>query len=87
MARIGFQIRRGSAPGGKASKSGVAELMLRPGAVDTDPCLDAGARLLADVAEVTGLASGFGDALGGLRQRRPVHEPGRVAVDPGGDAG
>jgi Transposase DDE domain group 1 len=41
----------------------------------------AGARLLADIAEVTGLTSGFGDALTGLRQRRPVHEPGRVAVD------
>ena len=41
----------------------------------------AGARLLADIAEATGLTSGFGDALAGLRQRRPVHEPGRVAVD------
>jgi hypothetical protein len=41
----------------------------------------AGARLLADVADVTGLTSGFCDALVGLRQRRPVHEPGRVAVD------
>jgi hypothetical protein len=41
----------------------------------------AGTRLLADIAEVTGLSSGFVDALGGLRQRRPVHEPGRVAVD------
>jgi hypothetical protein len=41
----------------------------------------AGTRLLADIAEVTGLNSGFANALGGLRQRRPVHEPGRVAVD------
>jgi hypothetical protein len=41
----------------------------------------AGARLLADLAEATGLSTGFGDALAGLRQRRPVHEPGRVAVD------
>jgi hypothetical protein len=41
----------------------------------------AGARMLADMAEATGLARGFGDALAGLRQRRPVHEPGRVAVD------
>ena len=41
----------------------------------------AGTRMLADIAEVTGLTSGFGDALGGVRQRRPVHEPGRVAVD------
>ncbi len=41
----------------------------------------AGVRLVADIADVTGLTSGFGDALTGLRQRRPVHEPGRVAVD------
>ena len=41
----------------------------------------AGARLLADIAEVTGLTSGFVDALAGSRQRRPVHDPGRVAVD------
>jgi hypothetical protein len=41
----------------------------------------AGARLLADLAEATGLSRGFGDALAGLRQRRPVHGPGRVAVD------
>ncbi|MEV8518045.1 IS1380 family transposase [Dactylosporangium sp. NPDC051484] len=41
----------------------------------------AGARLLADVAEVTGLTSACGDALAGLRQRRGVHDPGRVAVD------
>jgi hypothetical protein len=37
--------------------------------------------MVADIAEVTGLTGGFGDALAGLRQRRPVHEPGRVAVD------
>lgn len=41
----------------------------------------AGARLLADVAEVTGLTEACGDALAGLRQRRGVHDPGRVAVD------
>jgi hypothetical protein len=41
----------------------------------------AGARLLADVAEVTGLTDACGDALAGLRQRRGVHDPGRVAVD------
>jgi hypothetical protein len=41
----------------------------------------AGARLLADVAEVTGLTSVCGEALGSLRQRRGGHDPGRVAVD------
>ncbi len=41
----------------------------------------AGARLLADVAEVTGLTGGFGDVLAGLRQRQSGHDPGRIAVD------
>jgi DDE family transposase len=41
----------------------------------------AGARLLADVAEVTGLTDACSDALSGLRQRRGVHDPGRIAVD------
>jgi hypothetical protein len=41
----------------------------------------AGARLLADVADATGLTTGFGDALAGLRQRQGGHDPGRVAVD------
>lgn len=41
----------------------------------------AGTRLVADVAEVTGLLGGFSDALAGLRQRRSGHDPGRVAVD------
>jgi hypothetical protein len=41
----------------------------------------AGARLLADLAEVSGLERGFGLALGGLRQRDGGHDPGRVAVD------
>jgi hypothetical protein len=41
----------------------------------------AGARLLADVAEATGLTAAFGDALAGVRQRRGAHDPGRVAVD------
>jgi Transposase DDE domain group 1 len=41
----------------------------------------AGTRLLADVAEATGLTGRFGDALGSLRQRRGGHDPGRVAVD------
>jgi Transposase DDE domain group 1 len=41
----------------------------------------AGTRLLADVAEATGLLGGFSDALAGLRQRQGGHDPGRVAVD------
>jgi hypothetical protein len=41
----------------------------------------AGARLLADVADATGLTSGFGRALAGLRQRQNGHDPGRVAAD------
>jgi chaperonin GroEL (HSP60 family) len=41
----------------------------------------AGARLLTDLADKTGLSSGFVQALGLDRVRRAVHEPGRVAVD------
>jgi hypothetical protein len=41
----------------------------------------AGSRLLADLAEVTGLRAAFSEALGGLRQRRSRHDPGRVLVD------
>jgi Transposase DDE domain group 1 len=41
----------------------------------------AGARLLADVADSTGLTSAFGQALAGLRRRQGGHDPGRVAVD------
>ncbi len=41
----------------------------------------AGARLLTDVADATGLTGGFGEALAGLRQRQGGHDPGRVAVD------
>jgi hypothetical protein len=41
----------------------------------------AGTRLLADLADATGLTEGFGDALGSARQRRGRHDPGRVAVD------
>jgi hypothetical protein len=41
----------------------------------------AGARLVADVAEVTGLTGLFGDVLAVLRQRQGGHDPGRVAVD------
>jgi hypothetical protein len=40
-----------------------------------------GARLLTDLADKTGLSSGFVQALGVDRVRRPAHEPGRVAVD------
>jgi hypothetical protein len=41
----------------------------------------AGARLLTDIAEVSGLTGGFAEALESLRQRRRGHDPGRVAVD------
>ncbi len=41
----------------------------------------AGARLLTDLADKTGLSRGFVQALGLDRVRRPAHEPGRVAVD------
>jgi hypothetical protein len=41
----------------------------------------AGARLLADVADATGLTDAFGEALAGLRQRQGGHDPGRVAAD------
>ncbi|GAA3348923.1 IS1380-like element ISMsm3 family transposase [Amorphoplanes nipponensis] len=41
----------------------------------------AGTRLLTDLADKTGLTSGFVQALGSDRVRRSVHEPGRVAVD------
>jgi hypothetical protein len=41
----------------------------------------AGARLLADVAEATGLVREFSDAFAPMRQRASGHDPGRVAVD------
>ena len=41
----------------------------------------AGTRLLADVADVTGLTSGFSDALRVAGRRAGGHDPGRVAVD------
>jgi hypothetical protein len=41
----------------------------------------AGSRLLADLAEVTGLRREFSGALAPLRQRRGGHDPGRVLVD------
>jgi len=41
----------------------------------------AGSRLLADVADRTTLTGELGEALAGLRKRRPRHDPGRVLVD------
>ncbi|MGW3150323.1 IS1380 family transposase [Streptomyces sp. NPDC001177] len=41
----------------------------------------AGSRLLADLADVTGLTSAFADALRRLRPRGTGHDPGRIAVD------
>ena len=41
----------------------------------------AGSRLLTDLAEVTGLTTGFTETLAGLRERRSVHDPGRVLTD------
>src|ERR687889_2500031 len=41
----------------------------------------AGARLLADVADATGLTQAFSQTLAGVRQRQGGHDPGRVAVD------
>ena len=41
----------------------------------------AGSRLLADLADVTGLTGAFTDALRKLRPRGTGHGPGRIAVD------
>ncbi|WP_405842360.1 IS1380 family transposase [Streptomyces platensis] len=41
----------------------------------------AGSRLLADLADVTGLTGAFADALRKLRPRGTGHDPGRIAVD------
>jgi len=41
----------------------------------------AGARLLADVAEATGLTRACGEAMAAVRQRRGRHDPGRIVVD------
>jgi hypothetical protein len=41
----------------------------------------AGSRLLADLAEATGLTQEFSDAAASHRQRRSAHDPGRVLVD------
>jgi hypothetical protein len=40
-----------------------------------------GARLLADVAQATGLVEAFERAAGAQRVRRSAHRPGRVLVD------
>ncbi|MBW4705196.1 IS1380 family transposase [Micromonospora sp. RL09-050-HVF-A] len=40
-----------------------------------------GARLLADLADATGLTGVFSEALAGLRKRQGGHAPGRIAVD------
>jgi hypothetical protein len=41
----------------------------------------AGARLLTDLADATGMTGAFSEALGPLRVRQSGHDPGRVAVD------
>jgi hypothetical protein len=41
----------------------------------------AGARMLVDLAEATGLSKAMSDELASLRQRDSGHDPGRVAVD------
>jgi hypothetical protein len=41
----------------------------------------AGTRMLADLADATGLSAALAEALAPLRQRDRGHEPGRVAVD------
>jgi hypothetical protein len=41
----------------------------------------AGTRLLANIADVTGLTSGFSDALRVVGRRAGGHDPGRVATD------
>ncbi len=41
----------------------------------------AGSGLLADLGSMTGLDRGFADAVGGRRQRRSAHDPGRVLAD------
>jgi hypothetical protein len=41
----------------------------------------AGARLLVDLADATGLAKAMSDELGSLRQRQTGHDPGRVVLD------
>jgi Transposase DDE domain group 1 len=40
-----------------------------------------GSRLLAGMADCSGLTVAFSDALAGLRERRSAHDPGRVLTD------
>ncbi|MET0992600.1 MAG: IS1380 family transposase [Mycobacterium sp.] len=44
-------------------------------------CSHVGSRLLADVAAAAGVGEAFDDAVGGGRQRRSAHAPGRVLAD------
>ena len=44
-------------------------------------CSHLGSRLLADVGAAAGLAEAFDDEVGGYRQRRSAHRPGRVLTD------
>jgi hypothetical protein len=46
-----------------------------------DVASHAGSRLLADLADRSGLTEALGDALAGLRSRRSGPDPGRVLVD------
>ena len=43
--------------------------------------LQAGSRLLANLADRTGLTQEMSEAVGGMRRRRSAHNPGRVLVD------
>ncbi|HLM19887.1 MAG TPA: IS1380 family transposase, partial [Propionibacteriaceae bacterium] len=44
-------------------------------------CSHVGSRLLADVAAAAGVGEAFHDVVGGDRQRRSAHAPGRVLAD------
>src|SRR5258706_47105 len=44
----------------------------------------AGARLLIDLADATGLSKTMSDELASLRQRESGHDPGRGALEPAG---
>lgn len=44
----------------------------------------AGSRLLADLADRTGLTDALGDELAGLGRHRSAHDPGRVLRSPAG---
>lgn len=72
-------------PGAHADQLYVQAIGSRPKiAVSTDGTGvvgHAGARLLADLAEVTGLTGAYSDVLRPLRPRGTGHDPGRVATD------